>query len=335
MLLYLPNELLLHILTYINKENHLDLVSIASTCLRLNKLVTDRTIWSGPVNVILDRWSQDTTKQLALMLAREQQQSGTDSNDNDDKAIMVKKDPSYRTTHITVAIEQAESSWPIYLLKNIFEMQQRKQQHLTDIHIYIPAIMHMSLIENALLCYDGSIQSLILRDTTTTTTTDTITSDVNEEEEDMNNNNNNDRRNNYYTPSIEPCVRQWISKSKHTLKNIELPSFPLHWLPTHDLAQLESLTILAAASLDAHQLRQDLPSLKHLTLHLEQADHFSFVRPLLTNKLLYPWIESLTVICQDDLKLSLDQNELTECLMTIKGLSRVNAGWDMVVVDTL
>ena len=286
-------------------------------------LASDRSIWSGPVNVILDRWSQENTKALALMLAQEKQCGTKD------------KGTYYHTTHITMAIEQVDESTTqhnIQLLRNLFEIQQYASS-LTDISIYVPAVMHMSLIENALLHYNGSsIENLILRDTNTST-------NENANEDNMDNNNHDDENDNneptYFTPSVEGAVRQWLIKSKHALKNIEFPSFPLHCLPTSDLSRLESLTILAAKSLDVYQLRQDLPNLKHLTLHLRQADHFSYARPLLTNKRLYPWIESLTVICHDDLKLSLDQNELTECLMTIKGLSRVNVGWDMVAVDTL
>ncbi|KAG2217980.1 hypothetical protein INT45_006234 [Circinella minor] len=292
-------------------------------------LASDRSLWSGPVNVILDRWSHDNTKALALMLAQEKHHGIND------------KKTYYHTTQITMAIEQADESTHdhIQLLRNLFEIQQETQQRsspLTDISIYVPVVMHMSLIENALIYYNGSsIENIILRDTNNTSTNDNVI------EEDGNNSNHSNHANDHddhafdISPSIKQAVHQWLIKSKHALKNIEFPSFPLHCLPTSDLSRLESLTILAAKNLDAYQLRQDLPNLKYLTLHLQQAEHFSYVRPLLTNKGLYPWIESLTVICHDDLKLSLDQNELTESLMTIKGLSRVNAGWDMVAVDTL
>ncbi|KAI7853681.1 hypothetical protein BDC45DRAFT_570051 [Circinella umbellata] len=328
MLLSLPNELLLDILKYLCNENHLKLVSVASTCRRLHMLASDRSLWSGPVNVILDRWSQDNTKALALMLAQEKQHGIND------------KKTFYHTTHITMAIEQVDDSTHdhIQLLKNLFEIQQETQQcssSLTDISIYVPAVMHMSLIENALIYHNGSsIENIILRDTNNTLAND----HVNGEDGHSNTSNHANDHNDHafdISPSIKQAVHQWLIKSKYALKNIEFPSFPLHCLPTSDLSRLESLTILATKDIDAYQLRQDLPNLKHLTLYLQQADHFSYVRPLLTNKDLYPWIESLTVICHDDLKLSLDQNELTECLMTIKGLSRVNAGWDMVAVDTL
>ncbi|KAI8143687.1 hypothetical protein BJV82DRAFT_713347 [Fennellomyces sp. T-0311] len=287
MLLYLPNELLICILKYISYENHMDLTSVASTCRRLNTLSSDRSIWSGPVNVILDKSSQDTTKALNETLAR--------------------RTKAFRTSCVTMAIEMTESKSAIELLKTLFERQQKHV--LTNINIYVPSSMHVPLIENALPCYEGRTESITLRDPL-------------QDEFPM------------LTPSAEPAMRNWLQNSQDTLKMLDLPSCPLHWLPS-DLPQLESLTILAAESLDAQQLRQTLPRLKHLTLHVEHADHFSFVRPLLTNKTLYPWIETLTVICRDDLRLSLDQNELTECLMTIKGLSRVNAGWDMVAVDAL
>ena len=294
-------------------------------------LASDRSIWSGPVNVILDRWSQDNTKALGLMFAQEKQCGTKD------------KETYYHTTHITMAIEQVvdESTTHnnIQLLRNLVEIQQEKQQcssSLTDISIYVPAVMHMSLIENALLHYNGSsIENLTLRDTNTSTNDNANEDDSHSSISNNHNDENDNDDHTYFTPSVERGVRQWLIKSKDALKNIDFPSFPLHCLPTSDLSLLESLTILAAKSIDVSQLRQDLPNLKHLTLHLRQADHFSYARSLLTNKRLYPWIESLTVICHDDLKLSLDQNELTECLMTIKGLSRVNAGWDMVAVDTL
>ncbi|KAI9485008.1 hypothetical protein BDB00DRAFT_942748 [Zychaea mexicana] len=291
----------------------MDLVSTASTCRRLNALASDRSIWSGPVNVILDRSSHDYTKTLAMTLAR-------------------RSTETFHTTCVTMAIEQTPSASAIELLKNLFERQQKKDEHdLTDINIYVPSAMHMPVLENALLCYEGLTRSITLRDAAN------HNGDNGDQDGQDTSSEDNNHADNCFA-ALPPClgssVREWLTRSRQTLTKIDLPSCPLDWLPS-DLPQLESLTILAAASLNAHQLRQALPRLKHLTIHLEHADHFSFVRPLLTNKLLYPWIESLEVICRDDLKLSLDQNELTECLMTIKGLSRVNAGWDMVAVDAL
>ncbi|KAI9312701.1 hypothetical protein BX666DRAFT_814898 [Dichotomocladium elegans] len=123
----------------------------------------------------------------------------------------------------------------------------------------------------------------------------------------------------------------------HTLRIIDLPTCTVHpWLHgDYVFPQVTSLTIMATESIDGRRFKQTFPKLKILVLHLACAAHVSLIRPLLTDKRLYPWIEQLSVVCKDDLRSQLGKHEIKEFLMSLDGVSRLNLGWDMIALSSV
>ncbi|KAJ8656276.1 hypothetical protein O0I10_008070 [Lichtheimia ornata] len=297
MLLSLPDELLLHILNYyiLQDKNHTALIPVARTCRGLCALTLDWALWSGPVNIIIPKSSSYTTKDLYGILEQSR--------------CFKKKD--WRTTHLTLAVEDTNAcTFAAELLQQII---QRQQQPLTSMQVHVPCCIHPILLKQSYFCKEA----ITLRDAhddhwSTTTTTTTTTSPI--------------------------IIDHDTLPLSSTLKSLDVPTCSIdNWMRDHHriFPQLEKLSARLTTEIDGKQLKRIFPCLKQLELHLEFADDVSLLRPLLTDKQLYPWLESLHVVCKDDLRLRLGQDEIEQVLRSLDGMSRLSIGWDMVVIDAL
>lgn len=307
MLLSLPDELLLHILNYyiLQERNHTAFIPIARyvlfcfnltnltgiyhrTCRRLCALTLDWTLWSGPVNIIIDKSSSYATKDIYGILEQSQ--------------CLGKK--NWRTTHLTFAVEDTKACH--FAAELLQEIIQRQGQPLISMQVHVPCCIHPILLKQSYLCKEA----ITFRDAhddhwsnSTTTTTTIIDHDT----------------------------------LPLSLKSLDIPTCSIdNWMQNNRIfPHMEKLTARLTSEIDGKQAKKIFPCLKHLELHLHSADDVSLLRPLLTDKRLYPWLESLHVVCKDDLRLRLGQDEIEQVLRSLDGMSRLNIGWDMVVVDSI
>ncbi|KAI7885679.1 hypothetical protein K492DRAFT_190846 [Lichtheimia hyalospora FSU 10163] len=341
MLCNLPNEVILQVLQYVSNENHVDLIPIASTCKRMRALVADWTIWSGSVTIVIDSSSPYSTSQLYAPMA--QVIAADDS---------LSSGVAPRATHVNLAIDNPNACTQLPNLLHRL-LNSGNNEHMKSLALYTPTSTHEAIIEHvfqALPSMDSSstekglhsscIESITLRDPLLS---DAILLD--------------------HQPIVplaastninfKHALMHWLAQSCKSLLHLDIPSLPIAWF-TEDggnacFEKLETLTVTMAYSgndddeeeqehgLDGRMLKQMFPCLKELAIHLPCADQFSLLLPLLSDKQLYPWIESITVICPDDDKLrkNLPQEDVKSLLSSLKGVSRINAGWDMVVLDEI
>ncbi|KAI9311388.1 hypothetical protein BX666DRAFT_1060847 [Dichotomocladium elegans] len=327
MLCSLPTEIILCILNYVRYENHLDLIPLANTCRRFHTLVSDRTNWSGPVNIVIGRSSLFSARHIYKPLAPAAGGSSASSGASYSSASI-----NLRTTCVNLAIERPEACDHVPELLRRFHLENSSLRHLV---IYTPSLTHTRIVERGLSTFScpNTIETITIRDPH-----DHSMPDDNGPQDDADHTTNRSATTACWKP-LGLCSKEvlvpYLSNASGSLKVIDMPACPLDWLLPLQLDQLESLTVSCTTPVDGPQLKHAFPRLKDLTLYLARADQFSLLRPLLSEKRLYPWIESITVICQDDLRAHLTQEEISELLVSLDGVSRINAGWDMVAINAL
>lgn len=305
----------------------------------MRTLVADWTIWSGPITIVMDSSSSPySTSHLHQAIAAESSLGAAPP----------------RATHVNLAIENSNACTQLPDLLHWL----LKSGDMKSLALYTPASTHEAIIQNAfqprslkdgtgttessLQSSSSCIESITLRDPLLS---DAILLD-------------------HQQPIMPLAVTykddliHWLAQSQKSLVHLDMPSLPIDWFTEYGenlfFEKLETLTItvthgdggggnddeeqqLQEHGLDGRILKQTFPCLKELTIHLPCADRFSLLLPLLSDKQLYPWIESITVICPDDdrLRKRLPQEDVEALLGSLKGVSRINAGWDMVVLDDI
>lgn len=312
----------------------------------MRTLVADWTIWSGLITIVMDSSSPYSTSHLHQAIA-----------DDDFSSSSLKATP--RATHVNLAIENPNACTQLPdLLHWLLTSGDMK-----SLALYTPASTHEAIIQNAFQprswMMDGSSSSSSTTENSSPSSSSCIESIT--------------LRDPLLSGAIlldhQPIMPlaasssthkhdliHWLAQSQKSLIHLDMPSLPIDWFTEYGggnacFEKLETLTITVTHGggndeeqqqqeqhgLDGRMLKQIFPCLKELTIHLPCADRFSLLLPLLSDKQLYPWIESITVICPEDdrLRKRLPQEDVEALLGSLKGVTRINAGWDMVVLDDI
>ncbi|KAG0166186.1 hypothetical protein DFQ28_007622 [Apophysomyces sp. BC1034] len=296
MLCVLPDELLLRVLKFI--DNPVDLVPLTITCRRLRRLAVDWTLWSDAIGI--EASSNHAADALAI-LAKAFEQAGPQ-----------------RTSAITIAATHTYGSVPQFLHAFLQCQQLAYPQHL---QLYAPTTQHPSLLKTLSERPCPWVECTF-----------------------------RDPKNDYAVlhPDSKTNLLRWLDSCRTTLEILELPACPSNWLMMIDghftkvrslalaLEPLGTTTTLATGS-DPQRywelFREKFPRLRHLTLHLTQDSAFPLFKSLLSNRSLFPWIERITIVSQEDPKKFIHQHELHVGLMRLDGLLRITAGWDLIALD--
>lgn len=300
----------------------------------MRMLVADWTIWSGPITIVMDDSSSYSTSHLYTPIAEQMDTTGG--------SLSLAGAP--RATHVNLAIEKANACTQLPDLLH-WLLNSRYNGLMKSLALYTPASMHEAIIQHAFQASSWStnsnricscIESITLRDPLLS---DTILLD---QQPIMPLAANNIK--------FKHDLIHWLAQSHKSLIHLDIPSLPIDWFTEEGgnvcFEKLEMLTVTVNQGgndeeeqhgLDGRLLKQVFPCLKDLTVHLPCADQFSLLLPILSDKQLYPWIESITIICPDDdrLRKRLPQQDISALLSSLKGVSRINAGWDMVVLDEI
>ncbi|KAF7731823.1 hypothetical protein EC973_008338 [Apophysomyces ossiformis] len=300
MICVLPDELLLRILKFI--DNPVDLAPLAITCQRFRRLVVDWSIWSGTIGV--EAGTSHAANALAVLAEAFTQAS------------------EQRTTALTIAAKHNYSSIP--RLFDTFLLSQHSS-YLRHIELYAPIVQHTTLLKSLSKHPFGWTECTI-----------------------------RDPRNDYavFDLNAKDYLLRWLETCRTTAEVLELPACPSNWLMMihgpfsnlHTLAlalePLETTTTNATAVATGsdsqrywERFREQFPQLRHLTLHLTQDNAFPLFKSLLSNRSLFPWIERITIVSQEDPKKFIQQHELHVGLMRLDGLLRITAGWDLIALD--
>lgn len=315
----------------------------------MRTLVADWTVWSGSITIVMDSSSPYCTSHLHQSIAT------AAAGDDFSSSSLGAAPAAPRATHVNLAIENPNACTQLPdLLHWLLTSGDMK-----SLALYTPASTHEAIIQNAFqprLLMDGSSNSTAENSSPSSSCIESIT-----------------LRDPLLSDAIlldhQPIMPlaassthnhdliQWLAQSQKGLIHLDMPSLPIDWFIEYGgnacFEKLQTLTITVTHGgndddeeqqqqqqehgLDGRVLKQIFPCLKELTIHLPCADKFSLLLPLLSDKQLYPWIESITVICPDDdrLRKRLPQEDVEALLGSLKGVSRINAGWDMVVLDDI
>lgn len=291
-------------------------ITHCSTCRRLQSLVTDRSVWSGDVRIILHaEYCSPENHPLIDLVAALKQQPATEKR-------------RFQTARVTMAIESADGGemhyWAAQLVTLLLSNQQRRQ--MNSLEICVPAAMHATIMEAVADWDGGQVIHLSIRDSL---------------------------RDDAKMIQLSGCrtphrLLSWLNHdaNRTSLRSLDLPTLSFELSDTSDIGpfpELESLAIQAPSiitsgeSFDWHAWRRTFPSLKHFTLYFNtNVDRsLALLDPLLNDERLYPWIKSFTAVSPDDLRPHIDQQALCQTLLNLKGLSRVDVGWDLVLLDNI
>ncbi|KAI9015317.1 hypothetical protein CLU79DRAFT_766216 [Phycomyces nitens] len=142
----------------------------------------------------------------------------------------------------------------------------------------------------------------------------------------------------------QPEKINWLKGLPH-LHSLDLPSCPAHWLFGSSFPRVHTLTIaLVDSKANSDQdpserqqafwadFRKSFPSLSQLTLYIGDPKAFSLFISLFSNPRIFPWLESVSVVGLEDPKQYIEHQTLVDSLMSLDGLARINAGWDLVAL---
>ncbi|KAI8379602.1 uncharacterized protein BYT42DRAFT_569364 [Radiomyces spectabilis] len=304
MLVQLPDEILLCIIHHLKSVTCIDLISVASTCRRLRHLVGDWTLWSDNISITTAHASNEMLDILTDIF--------TDSSLR-----------RYGIKSLAMIINRNDASVCQFLAALLG--QQQHDITCSSLRFEAPWTVHDQLL-GLLSQQDAGLKSIREVSVSDPDQVFSTLSDM----------------------SRNP-VMDWLVHCQSSLEIFNVASLPADWLlyyiPRKDLQfpKLASLTLALRSffSLPAteesrqcywQQFKHVFPNLRHLTLHVAPDDATCLIKTLLHTKSLFPWIQSITIVSPSDLKQVFPPAELRAILSNLTGLTRVNVGWDMMLV---